>query len=251
MTTTTETYGRRHWLVLLIAFSAVSIAANVAHAARLTDGDALSMAVAAIAPAALLGSTVAVVGTAAFVMSFVALTDLAVMTGTRPALAPFLPVAVDVAIVIFTAALVMANNQIARDRAHAEEVLRSGVHAVHTAVQAPVHAVQPTVSELPADAGSEAGVHTMFTQVIDEIAQPRAQPLHAGVHAVQGLDQTVDLDVQTEPVREPSEGVAAQALHTRAHRVHALVQPSVTVDVLADALARREAGESLRAVAEA
>ena len=275
MTVPTETYGRRHWLLLLIAFSAVSIAANVAHAARLTDGDALSMAVAAIAPAALLGSThalvlfgrhfpgwrrgalgsaVAVVGLAAFTMSFAALTDLAVMTGTRPALAPFLPVAVDVAIVIFTAALVMANNQIARDRAHAEEALHTGVHAVHDAVQAPVHAVQPTGSERSAETVSEAGVHTVFTQVIDDIAQPRAQraqPLHTGVHAVHGLDRTADLDVRTEPADEPFDDAVAHPLHTRAHAVHAVVRPSVTVDVLAEALARREAGESLRAVAEA
>jgi hypothetical protein len=143
-TTQTEITQRNHrhavgffWTWLILATS-VSLAGNVAHA-WLTAAPGtrwLAACVAAVPPIALLlavhglavlakasasgavyRGAVAATGAlavGAFILSFVALRDLAVIAGIRPGLAPVLPLVIDLAIGVATLALVAVGDKPAR-----------------------------------------------------------------------------------------------------------------------------------------
>jgi hypothetical protein len=145
MTTTQADITRRNhrhavkffWTWLILATS-VSLAGNVAHAWLTAEPGTrwLAGSVAAVPPIALLlsvhGLAVLAKATAsgavyrgavaatgalavgAFILSFVALRDLAVTAGIRPGLAPVLPLVIDLAIGVATLALVAVGDKPAR-----------------------------------------------------------------------------------------------------------------------------------------
>lgn len=146
-----NTYGRGYSWSLVVAFTALSVALNGAHAVlgmagRSAVEQALAAAVAVVAPVSLLLATHLVVGLirdwshrrrwvtrlralcaattsaiagVAFATSFVALMDMAALMGVTAGLTWALPAVVDAMIVIATLAVVVAEAEIALDRAGA------------------------------------------------------------------------------------------------------------------------------------
>ncbi|OBB07099.1 hypothetical protein A5668_01415 [Mycolicibacterium fortuitum] len=128
---------RFFWTWLILA-TWLSLAGNVAHAWLSTGADArwLAACVAAVPPIVLLLSVhalavlakatasgavyraavaaTAVLAVGAFILSFVALRDLAIIAGIRPGLAPVLPLVIDLAIGVATLALVAIGDKPAR-----------------------------------------------------------------------------------------------------------------------------------------
>ncbi|QZH65040.1 DUF2637 domain-containing protein [Mycolicibacterium farcinogenes] len=128
---------RFFWTWLILA-TWLSLAGNVAHACLSTSAVAqwLAACVAAVPPTVLLLSVhalavlaktaasgavyraavaaTAVLAVGAFILSFVALRDLAVIAGIRPGLAPVLPLVIDLAIGVATLALVAIGDKPAR-----------------------------------------------------------------------------------------------------------------------------------------
>nr|WP_234712981.1 DUF2637 domain-containing protein [Mycolicibacterium komanii] len=136
------------WAWLILA-TAVSLAGNVAHAWLTAAPDArwLAASVAAVPPIALLLSVhglavlakttasgavyrgavaaTAALAAGAFVLSFVALRDLAVIAGIGPGLAPVLPLVIDLAIGVATLALVAIGDKPARRSRNANRSARA------------------------------------------------------------------------------------------------------------------------------
>lgn len=130
--------ARRYFWVWLLLATWVSLSGNVTHAVITAPLDTrwLAAGVAAVPPVALLMSVhgLAVLAKAkasgavyrwsvtatsalalgAFLLSFVALRDLAVIAGIRPRLAPVLPLVIDLAIAVATLALVAIGDKPAR-----------------------------------------------------------------------------------------------------------------------------------------
>lgn len=163
------------WLVLA---TWLSLAGNVAHAWLTTDADArwLAASVAAVPPTVLLLSVhalavlakttasgavyrAAVAATAAlavgaFILSFVALCDLAVIAGIRPGLAPVLPLVIDLAIGVATLALVAIGDKPARRARNAARGMTSpatlsATQNRATATEKSAPAKKPSRAEMP------------------------------------------------------------------------------------------------------
>ena len=138
-----ETYGRRLYLAALILVVALSVAGNAVYAYSAAPTGELSLspgwsaAAHTIPPAVLLLVTevlavastkfsgrgrawalagVVVVAVSAFVLSFDALREVAIMARVRIELAWLVPIMLDVAIVVSTMLVLMASRQIQRDR---------------------------------------------------------------------------------------------------------------------------------------
>ncbi|MGY4650533.1 DUF2637 domain-containing protein [Mycobacterium sp. URHB0021] len=148
---------RFFWTWLILA-TWVSLAGNVAHAwlTAAPDTRPLAGSVAAVPPIVLLLSVhglavlaevtasgavyraaVAATGAlavGAFILSFVALRDLAVIAGIRPGLAPVLPLVIDLAIGVSTLALVAVGDKPARRSRNATR--SAGVTAAPSAITA-------------------------------------------------------------------------------------------------------------------
>jgi hypothetical protein len=204
MTTNTVTQAdinRRHharavrffWAWLILA-TWVSLAGNVTHAwLTAVSGDRwLAASVAAVPPIVLLlsvhGLAVLAKATAsgtvyrasvtatgalalgAFTLSFVALRDLAVIAGIRPALAPVLPLVIDLAIAVATLALVAIGDKPARRGRTATRSAACGAtpdRATTVAVPAPtaVKRDQPTA---PEPASAQAVTHELAAILVAE-----------------------------------------------------------------------------------
>lgn len=165
-----ETYGRGFFVAVLVAVSVLSVIGNMAYASKaapLTDSSLSSGWAAlghAMIPILLLAMTevlalatrkfrrgrgrtfaqcgVAVIALAAFAMSFAALHEFGLMLRVHDPLAYLVPVVLDVAIVVCTALVLMASEEMRRDR----EAAAAADAAAEQAVVEPV-AVPPTVAD--------------------------------------------------------------------------------------------------------
>lgn len=261
-----ETYGRAYAWSLVAVFTSISVALNASHAVLGMGGrsgaeQAMSALVAAVAPLSLLLATELVVklirgwnsrrrwlsrlrgvsaavtagiAVLAFALSFVALRDMAELMGVSAALAWAVPAVVDAMIVIATLAVVIAEAEMALDRAEAaagahpaevaEEVTRDAelssrelvALTAHGTDGAPSHDV-PSVLDVD-DVSSPVVSRAVPTQ--DETAVPThgtdGVPSHAESDAYgvptqrDAAAQVLDLDEQqaVPPVPEPApEGV--------------------------------------------
>ncbi|BBX86915.1 DUF2637 domain-containing protein [Mycolicibacterium aubagnense] len=133
------------WLILT---TCVSLAGNTTHAWLTAPHDNrwLAVWVAAVAPALAVG---------AFVLSFIALRDLAVIAGIQPRLALVLPLVIDLAIGVATLALVAVGDK--------------------PAGRVPTATRSATVTPAPHRDTTKATPATAATRVRDDAAPPKAQ----------------------------------------------------------------------------
>ena len=174
----------RFFWAWLLGASLVSLAGNIAHALLTapTGSRWLAAAVAAVPPTVLLAAVhgvavlvkanasgavyrTAVAATAAlaagaFVLSFVALRDLAVLAGISPALAAILPLVIDLAVAVATIALVAIGDKPARRVRTATSgasptATTSAAPPGRTATTAPDRFAPPMVSDATARIAAE------------------------------------------------------------------------------------------------
>lgn len=164
---------RFFWTWLILA-TWLSLAGNVAHAWLPTGADArwLAACVAAVPPTVLLLSVhalavlaktaasgavyraavaaTAVLAVGAFILSFVALRDLAIIAGIRPGLAPALPLVIDLAIGVATLALVAIGDKPARRARNAARHTTAGAAPNRaTATEKSASAQKPSRAKMP------------------------------------------------------------------------------------------------------
>mgnify|MGYP003608373536 CR=1 FL=1 len=174
----------RFFWAWLLGATLVSLAGNVAHALLTapTGSRWLAAAVAAVPPTVLLAAVhgvavlvkanasgavyrTAVAATAAlaagaFVLSFVALRDLAVLAGISPALAAILPLVIDLAVAVATIALVAIGDKPARRRRTATSnasptATTSAASPGRTATTTPDRCAPPIASDATARLAAE------------------------------------------------------------------------------------------------
>ncbi|GFG87772.1 helix-turn-helix domain-containing protein [Mycolicibacter algericus] len=213
------------WLILS---TCVSLVGNVAHAWILATPDTqwLATGVAVVPPTVLLlgvhglavlakastfGHTyrVALAATTAlalgaFLLSFVALRDLAVIAGIRPGLAPVLPLVIDLAIGVATLALVAVGDQPARRRRNAP--CSADIAAAPTARSASPNRGHQTAPPASKAAMERSGAGTRRAQGAavgaDAYARGLAAELAAELVAMKATSQPVDVVTQILAARQ-------------------------------------------------
>lgn len=182
---------RFFWTWLILA-SCVSLAGNVLHAWHTAPADTrwIAACVAAVPPTVLLlavhglavlarvsasgrvyRASVAATGmvaVSAFILSFVALRELAVIAGIRPALAPVLPLVIDLAIGVATLALVAIGDKPARHARTATRCARTPAAIGATPNSAPTIAPTATTATISRDTAAPSGTENASITVNDQ-----------------------------------------------------------------------------------
>lgn len=308
----TKTYGRGYAWALVAVFTSLSVVLNAAHAVlgmteRPVVERVLSAIVAIVAPVSLLlatelvvklirdwrrrrrwvtalrgvcAATTAGIAMIAFTTSAVALTRMAALMDVTPGLAWTLPAVVDAMIVIATLAVVVAEAEMALDRAEAvadrpltqpadvgdrvgdrpvgDPADRPLTHPVDSA--SPLVAAMGPVDHPPVDDPISGG-GSPTEPVADEVGDRPAdgggwvedRPVgDVGDHPpVTVVDHPVTHPVDVDDPVADRPPVTVDDLATVAERVAATTRTTKPVELVADVLDRAATGESQRAIAEA
>lgn len=179
------------WAWLILA-SCVSLAGNVLHAWHTAPADTrwIAACVAAVPPTVLLlavhglavlakvtasgrvyRASVAATGmvaVSAFILSFVALRELAIIAGIRPVLAPVLPLVIDLAIGVATLALVAIGDKPARRARTATRCAPTPATIGATPDPAPTSAAPVTTATISRDTAAASGAENASIMVNDQ-----------------------------------------------------------------------------------
>ncbi|OBC01726.1 DUF2637 domain-containing protein [Gordonia sp. 852002-50395_SCH5434458] len=270
-----EDYGRKHHLRLLILFVLLSVGGNALHAGTDSLPAWLRVAIVTLFPLALLlathsavevmrsfsgwvrivcGSLAVCIGGFAFVLSFVALRDVAAMAGVPGGwLTVLAALIIDLMIVQSSIVVVMASRRLADQQEPAQSAHTE--HCAAVAEQSPVAqtVAQPLnegaqfVSVQPLDPVAQASEHAAQTAT-EHLSTPVAQSAEQPAQSADGAQLSIAQSAQSEQIEQPAQtGGDVRSLAERAHRE---LNPKIGVDVLSELIAAHRGGASQRQLGE-